>query len=101
MLTVSIIALIVAIVAIAVAVAVYYKVKAFNNRMLELDREQVSINNLLRGVELRVDDLEKDDSQVVYKDLGGASYDEKTKTLTVFGNLKAEGWISCETILED
>ena len=70
MLTVSIIALIVAIVAIVVAVAVYYKVKAFNNRMLELDREQVSINNLLRGVELRVDDLEKEEGQVLYQGLG-------------------------------
>lgn len=60
MTTLTIISLIVAIAALVVAVSVYHKVKAFNNRMLELDREQVSINNLLRGVELRVDDLERE-----------------------------------------
>lgn len=101
MYTISIIAVILSVAAIAVALSVRSEVRKFRNKMTEMEREQASINNLLRGVELRVDDLENDDGHIVYPSLGGAVYDENTGTMTVFGNIKAEGWISCKTIKED
>lgn len=97
MLALLIIALLIGIAALAVAVIDFLKFKKYDAIINGIE----SLNNRVKGVELRVDDLENDDGHIVYPSLGGAVYDERTSTMTVFGNIKAEGWISCETIKEE
>ena len=58
MITISIIALIIAVVALVVVLSVRSVVRKFNNTLITIQREQASISNIVRGVELRVDDLE-------------------------------------------
>lgn len=58
MITLAIIAIIVAGAALAVAFSVRSIVRRFNNTLITIQREQVSMNNLIRGVELRVDEIE-------------------------------------------
>lgn len=63
----------------------------------ELERKQESLDNFVKGVELRLGDLEREEGEI----LEGVVYDEKTSTMIVNGNIRASGWISCETIKED
>ena len=75
-----IIALIVSIAALAVAVFALFVAR--------------KSSDLLRGIELRLNGIEGKDGQVAYPGLDGVVYDEKTSTMTVNGNIRANGWIS-------
>ena len=88
----SIITLVIAIVALAVAAVDYLKFKKYDNVLDGLQKEGKSLNNLYHGLEERIDDLDR--QEIVFPNLEGVVYDEKTSTMTVKGNIKADGWIA-------
>lgn len=46
----------------AVAIAALNTAARFENALRDLQREDKSLNNLFRGIELRLDDIEKEDT---------------------------------------
>lgn len=88
----SIITLVIAIAALAVASVDYLKFKKYDNVLDGLQKEDKSLNNLYHGLEERIDDLDR--QEIIFPNLEGVTYDEKSSTMTVKGNILAEGWIS-------
>lgn len=91
MLALTIIALILSIVSAAVGVLIIFRV---NSLVEQVDKENASLENEIKGLKLDVADLSKEKGEVVYQNMDGVKYDRETATLTVKGNLLAEGWIS-------
>jgi len=91
MLALTIIAIILSIVSIAVGVLIIFRV---NSLVEQVDKESASLENEIKGLKLDVADLSKEEGEVVYQNMDGVKYDQKTSTLTVKGNLCAEGWIA-------
>lgn len=98
---VLVITIILSLAAVVISGIALWNERKCDKALSELERKQESLDNFVKGVELRVGDLEREEGEIIYPDLEGVVYDEKTSTMTVKGNIKAEGWISCETIKED
>jgi len=98
MLALTIIALILSIVSISVGTLIIFRV---NSLVEQVDKENASLENEIKGLKLDVADLSKEEGDVVYQNMDGVSYDPKTSTMTVKGNLHAEGWMSCGVIKKE
>ena len=61
MIALTIIALLVSLVSLVVTLSFRREIHRVNNELNDLKNEDKSLNNLITGVELRVDDLEKED----------------------------------------
>lgn len=82
-----IITLIIAIAALAVSAVDYLKYRKYDDSLRELE----SLKNQYKGLEERIADMKED---ITFPNLEGVTYDEKSSTMTVKGNINAEGWIS-------
>ena len=91
MLALTIIAIILSIVSIAVGTLIIFRV---NSLVEQVDNEKASFENEIKGLKLDVADLSKEDGEVVYQNMDGVKYDPETATLSVKGNLRADGWIA-------
>lgn len=98
MLALTIIALLLSIVSLAVGILIIFRV---NSLVEQVEKENASLENEIRGLKLDVADLSKEEGEVVYQNLDCVSYDPKTSTITVKGNLHAEGWMSCGVIKKE
>ena len=85
--TLSIITLIIAIAALAVSAVDYLKYRKYDESLRELE----SLKNQYKGLEERIADMKE---EIIFPNLEGVTYDEKSSTMTVKGNIKAEGWIA-------
>lgn len=94
MLALTIIALILGIGSVAVGVILIFRVASLYGEMEKLAKWQGDLENSVKGVKLAVEDLSKEDSGIVHTNLDGVSYDPGTSTMTVKGNLRADGWIA-------
>ena len=94
MVALSIIALVIGIAALAVAIAVMFRVSALNG---DIDTLTATVN----GLKQAVDDLGREQGKITYPNLEGVVYDKKTATMTVKGNIYAEGWVSAGTEREE
>ena len=101
MLALTIIALILGLASVAVGVILIFRVSALYADMENLAKWQGDLDNEVKGVKLAVDDLSKEDSVITYPNLDGVSYDPKTSTMTVKGNLRADGWIASGGIAKE
>lgn len=89
MLVIAIIALVFSLVAIAVGAILIFRISALFGEFGEFEK---GINNDISGLKQAVKEMEK--QEVTVEGLPGFSYNEKTNTVTIDGNLKAGGWIS-------
>ena len=88
-LAISILALLIALGCLSVVVILIFRVNAFAE---EIESLRKSTKNAIEGVSLSVEDMEKE--EVTVEGLPGFSYDEKTNTVTIDGNLMVEGWVA-------
>lgn len=89
MLVIVIIALALSLVAIAVGLVLIFRISALFGEVGTFEKD---VNNDIAGLKQAVKEMEK--QEVTVEGLPGFSYDEKTNTVTIDGNLKAGGWIS-------
>lgn len=55
----------------------------------EVRRFEKGVNNEVVGLKQAVNDLEKQEARQPW-----LSYDERTRTVTVYGNISATGWVA-------
>lgn len=84
MIALTIIALAVALASVAMSAVLVFRVSALYGDMEKLAKWQGEVDEKVSGIE----------PGVVQTNIEGVVYDEKTSTVTVKGNIKAEGWIS-------
>lgn len=84
--SITIITLIIAIAALAVSAVDYLKYRKYDDSLRELE----SLKNQYKGLEERIADMNR---EITFPNLEGVTYDEKSSTMTVKGNIKADGWI--------
>lgn len=94
MLVLTIIALVLGLASVAVGVILIFRVSALYADMEKLAKWQGDLENSVNGLKLAVEDLSKEDSGIVHTNLDGVYFDPGTSTMTVKGNLCAEGWIA-------
>lgn len=100
MLVLSIISIILSLAAIAVGLVLVFRIASLYGDMENLAKWQGEIDNAVKGLQSSIKDIEQEEGVVVYPDLEGIVYDEKTKTLNIKGNLSAEGWVSAGKVKE-
>ncbi len=97
MIALSIIAIVIGLASVAVGVILVFRISALYGDMEKLAKWQGELENNFKGLKQAVNDLEKEQGEVIYPNLEGVVYDEKTTTMTVKGNIQAQGWISAGT----
>jgi flagellar basal body-associated protein FliL len=83
--------------ALVIGLVLMFRVSALYGDMEKLAKWQGEIDNEIKGVKLAIKDVESEQSNVAYPTLDGVVYDKNTSTMTVNGNIKATGWISCDS----
>lgn len=89
MLVIVIIALALSLVAIAVGTILIFRISALFGELGDFEKD---IRNEIAGLKQAVKELEK--QEVTVEGLPGFSYDEKTNTVTIDGNLMTKGWLA-------
>lgn len=89
MLVIVIIALALSLVAIAVGIILIFRISALFGELGDFEKD---VNNDIAGLKQAVKEMEK--QEVTVEGLPGFSYDEKTNTVTIDGNLMVEGWVA-------
>jgi hypothetical protein len=92
-----VIIIVIGLAALVIGLVLVFRVSALYGDMEKLSKWQGEIDNEIKGVKLALKDVEVEQSNVVYPSLDGVVYDKNTSTMTVNGNIKATGWISCES----
>lgn len=90
----SIITLVIAIAALAVSAVDYLKYRKYDDSLRELE----SLKNQYKGLEERIADMNQ---EITFPNLEGVTYDEKSSTMTVKGNMKVDGWLSSGGIMKE
>ena len=86
MLAAAIISLVLSLVAVAMGVALIFHDSALSGEVRGFKK---GINNDIAGLKQAVNDLEKQEARQPW-----LSYDERTRTVTVYGNISATGWVA-------
>lgn len=89
MLVIAIIALVFSLVAIAVGAILIFRISALFGEVGTFEKD---VNNDIAGLKQAVKEMEK--QEVTVEGLPGFSYDEKTNTVTIDGNLMTKGWLA-------
>lgn len=95
-LAISILAMLIALGCLSVVVILIFRISALFGELGDFEK---GINNDIAGLKQAVKEMEK--QEVTVEGLPGFSYDEKTNTVTIDGNLKAKGWVASGGIKEE